>query len=93
MIESPDIATPDAGLQMPDTYTVIGGGVPNPTNIVSAFADNSSRMITVALRTNKGDAELSASAPPAVKIAGDNSSMLKLTGTVASVRAALETLK
>ncbi|MGC6454604.1 MAG: prepilin-type N-terminal cleavage/methylation domain-containing protein [Candidatus Puniceispirillaceae bacterium] len=92
MIESPDIATPDAGLQMPDTYTVIGGGVPNATNIVSAFADNTSRMITVALQTNERDAALSASGPSSVVIKGADTARLSLSGTVASVRTALETL-
>jgi len=93
MIGSPDIATPDVGLEMPENYTVIGGGVPNATNIVNAFLDDPSRLITVSLATKENDAKLSVKAAPSVKLAGVNTSKLKLTGTSTDVRAALESLE
>ena len=93
MIESPDIATPDIELDMPDTYSVIGGGVPNATNIVNAVSDDPLRNITVSLSTKELESQLTVTAPASVAVSGLNSSTLKLTGTAASVRAALESLE
>ena len=94
MIEPPDVATAGIGLEMPDSYPVVGHGGLNVVSFVDALANDPQANVFLELKTDVAMSRLSLpNAPPTVRIAGGGSRKLSLEGPLTDLRQALQRLE